>query len=755
MKVAQFPTEGGGKNDITDLGMPKRPDKPFPNGYSDLYKPGEESKLGMNGFVDGLSEHSTSESTGGSPHSADASAMGMSPPERFEDAHQTIPEVAVTSATLNSHSPPVDNPDGGHTGAHGTNEPTYRWTADTGAESPKTTGKEAVPNEESVPGESKAGEQQRNQLLVPGQNPDKSSDETAGGGAGENVDASAEDSAHRRNQSVAQGSQAAPSTTSRRAVAAAVELEDGVLVGTRVSEGHENFVTAYNMLTGIRVAVSRCTAKSNRALNDADFSATDEIKFNTDGGSPSSRYMFHFKDYAPWVFRHLRDAFGLDPADYLMSLTAKYIVSEMGSPGKSGSYFYYSRDFRFIIKTIRHSEHKLLRRILRQYYSHVKANPDTLISQIYGLHRVKISPGRKIHFLIMNNVFPALYQIHERYDLKGSMLGREYTPDPRKSIVVYKDLDWLRKHKRIVLGHERRERLVKQLDIDVKFLEKVNVMDYSLLVGIHDRSQGNAALDDALRKFAQFGPQDERQSQGEKQAASAAVSGGGSGSKQHRSGNSNTEKEFASLQMLLQRATPERLKEFDFADDARSQSYFYREHGGFFSTDENNREQEDVIYYVGVIDFLTGYTLRKSIETFCKGLIHDRRELSAVPSGEYGDRFLKFMRGSIGPLIPSSKPQKRHTDQSQKSAKPADQPHSVDRSAGGPADGTTDGSADGAAAGTDNHYRSSVTPAHTHADGLGTAITSNETKGATKATSSASPPARRPSIVGYGLETQA
>lgn len=34
-----------------------------------------------------------------------------------------------------------------------------------------------------------------------------------------------------------------------------MEDEDAVLVGTRVSEGHTNWITAYNMLTGIRVAV--------------------------------------------------------------------------------------------------------------------------------------------------------------------------------------------------------------------------------------------------------------------------------------------------------------------------------------------------------------------------------------------------------------------------------------------------------------------------------------------------------------------
>ena len=59
----------------------------------------------------------------------------------------------------------------------------------------------------------------------------------------------------------------------------------------------------------------------------------------------------------------------MDPADYLLSLTAKYILSELGSPGKSGSFFYFSRDYRFIIKTIHASEHKFLRHILREYHA--------------------------------------------------------------------------------------------------------------------------------------------------------------------------------------------------------------------------------------------------------------------------------------------------------------------------------------------------------------------------------------------------
>lgn len=99
-------------------------------------------------------------------------------------------------------------------------------------------------------------------------------------------------------------------------------------------------------------------------------------------------------------------------------MTGKYVLSELGSPGKSGSFFYYSQDYRFIIKTIHHSEHTFLRRILSSYYDHVRKNPNTLLARFYGLHRVKLPRGRKIHFVVMGNVFPPNKDMHEVYDLK-------------------------------------------------------------------------------------------------------------------------------------------------------------------------------------------------------------------------------------------------------------------------------------------------------------------------------------------------
>lgn len=43
-----------------------------------------------------------------------------------------------------------------------------------------------------------------------------------------------------------------------------------VLVGNLISEGHVNYVLMYNMLTGIRIAVSRTQAKMKQPLTPQD-----------------------------------------------------------------------------------------------------------------------------------------------------------------------------------------------------------------------------------------------------------------------------------------------------------------------------------------------------------------------------------------------------------------------------------------------------------------------------------------------------
>ena len=87
-----------------------------------------------------------------------------------------------------------------------------------------------------------------------------------------------------------------------------------------VDEDHRNYILMYDMLTGIRISVSRCQAKPSRPLTTKDFQSTHKMAFDLTGNeeTPSSRYDFKFKDYAPWVFRSLREQFSIDAADYLV-----------------------------------------------------------------------------------------------------------------------------------------------------------------------------------------------------------------------------------------------------------------------------------------------------------------------------------------------------------------------------------------------------------------------------------------------------
>ena len=285
-----------------------------------------------------------------------------------------------------------------------------------------------------------------------------------------------------------------------------------------------------------------------------------------------------------------------------MSLTSKIILSELGSPGKSGSFFYFSRDYKYIIKTIHRAEHKLLRRILPQYYDHIIHNPNTLISQFYGLHRVKIPYGRKVHFVVMNNLFPPHRDIHQMFDLKGSTIGRDFKEEdleknPRATL---KDLNWLRRNLHLEFGPGKRDVFLKQMERDVALLKRLKIMDYSLLVGIHDLNRGNEEnlRDKTLQVFQPGGERTREEAPAPLMRTPSRV---------------ETMRHAKELRRTLQREKPipmgmtqSKMPE-EMLDD-RKDKIFYSDDGGFRATHEDGRDGEE-IYYLGIIDCLTQVSL--------------------------------------------------------------------------------------------------------------------------------------------------
>ena len=108
---------------------------------------------------------------------------------------------------------------------------------------------------------------------------------------------------------------------------------------------------------------------------------------------------------------------------------------------------------------------------LSQYVRHVERYPHTLLPRFMGAHRLIVPEIGKVHFVVFSNVFSTDRVIHERYDLKGSTLGRTVGAEAlaRKTDVLRKDLDLKR---RFHLGSNKGA-LLAQIRADVQFLREV------------------------------------------------------------------------------------------------------------------------------------------------------------------------------------------------------------------------------------------------------------------------------------------
>jgi 1-phosphatidylinositol-4-phosphate 5-kinase len=87
--------------------------------------------------------------------------------------------------------------------------------------------------------------------------------------------------------------------------------------------------------------------------------------------------------------------------------------------------------------------------ILENYYSHVMANPGTLLSKYYGVFEIKISNMQVVTCFVMDNLLGKDFHNIERiYDLKGSTLGRKVELDDEEivkssGLKVLKDLNFI------------------------------------------------------------------------------------------------------------------------------------------------------------------------------------------------------------------------------------------------------------------------------------------------------------------------
>ena len=95
--------------------------------------------------------------------------------------------------------------------------------------------------------------------------------------------------------------------------------------------------------------------------------------------------------------------------------------------GRSGSFFFFSHDRKFIIKTMTKHELNLMLKMLPALAEHFKQNPDSLLSKIIGVFTVKTNSTNEVHLMLMENTLQLKNPENLKYifDLKGSKVDRK------------------------------------------------------------------------------------------------------------------------------------------------------------------------------------------------------------------------------------------------------------------------------------------------------------------------------------------
>ncbi|KAF6121014.1 phosphatidylinositol-5-phosphate 4-kinase type 2 gamma [Phyllostomus discolor] len=294
-----------------------------------------------------------------------------------------------------------------------------------------------------------------------------------------------------------------------------------------------------------------------------DFKASSKIKVNNHlfhrENLPSH---FKFKEYCPQVFRNLRDRFGIDDQDYL------YIV---------------------------------------------KCHGNTLLPQFLGMYRVSVD-NEDSYMLVMRNMFSHRLPVHRKYDLKGSLVSREASDKEKvKELPTLKDMDFLNKNQKVYIGEEEKKVFLEKLKRDVEFLVQLKIMDYSLLLGIHDIVRGSEPEEE--------GPVREEESEGD---GDCGLTGPPT-----LVGSYGTSPE--GIGGYIHSHRPLGPGEFESFIDV----YAIRSAEG---------APQKEVYFMGLIDILTQYDAKKKAAHAAKTVKHGAgAEISTVHPEQYAKRFLDFI----------------------------------------------------------------------------------------------------------------
>ena len=395
--------------------------------------------------------------------------------------------------------------------------------------------------------------------------------------------------------------------------------QDNEVQKNMIHFGNPNLKTVINIMIGIKSAVSKIGEIPIKTLDLSvpylfpvdNLGVYEEVnRFMYEQNNYDGVIKCKFYDYAPKIFYNLRNLYGISNDDYLKSLgpenflcnliiTKNKSLKGICSSGKSGSFFYYSYDSKYLMKTIPECEFNKFRDMLQDYYLYMYDHPQTLLQRFFGLYMC-IFNDTKMHFVVMNNVFDTPLQIHYKYDLKGSTYKRisrkckEINYDDYDFDIAMKDIDFIDRKEKIDISSYYKKILNTEAHNDSKFLSNHNINDYSFLIGVNDQ------------KFT------------------------------------NKEQVPQEQLMLL---TGQKIVQSQKTAVAKNvfRKPFYEEHYGGIQSEDKKK-----VYFFGIIDIFTNFGATKKMEYVVKS-VSQGNGISCKPPDQYSTRFIKFVDKILNP----------------------------------------------------------------------------------------------------------
>ncbi|WCJ44084.1 1-phosphatidylinositol-3-phosphate 5-kinase FAB1B [Euphorbia peplus] len=208
-------------------------------------------------------------------------------------------------------------------------------------------------------------------------------------------------------------------------------------------------------------------------------------------------------------FRDLRARCCPSEGDYIASLSRCMNWDAKG--GKSKSVFSKTLDERFIIKEIKKTEFESFVKFAPHYFKYMnesfEVGNQTCLAKVLGIYQVTIRQGRngketRHDLMVMENLSYGR-KITRQYDLKGALHAR-YSSAADGSGDVLLDQNFVNdmNSSPLYVSNKSKRILERAVWNDTTFLNSINVMDYSLLVGVDtERRQLVCGIIDYLRQY--------------------------------------------------------------------------------------------------------------------------------------------------------------------------------------------------------------------------------------------------------------